>query len=170
MHRTSLMQAQKFQAFAQDVLAVWMIVKGARRSRNSCAVTSALFIEWPHNSTRHLSNLLNAVMLKWAYFHIKCSANSNFTSLMNRFKQNLVFFPAVNVLMFLYCYMLCVWHLGVEMEVIDICSVNNGGCAHECKQSASEPICFCHKGYRLLADGRSCEGLCQSKVLGISAS
>ena len=44
------------------------------------------------------------------------------------------------------------------MEVIDSCATNNGGCDHECKHGVGGPICSCHKGYMLQADGRTCEG------------
>ena len=44
------------------------------------------------------------------------------------------------------------------MEVIDSCATNNGGCDHDCKHGVGGPICSCHKGYMLQADGRTCEG------------
>ena len=48
---------------------------------------------------------------------------------------------------------------GIEMEVIDHCSENNGGCAHECTHgTGSAAICSCHKGYQLMLNGKTCEG------------
>lgn len=44
------------------------------------------------------------------------------------------------------------------MEVIDTCESNNGGCDHDCRQVTSGTVCFCHVGYQLLANGRSCAG------------
>ena len=52
-----------------------------------------------------------------------------------------------------------VWFVSaIEMEVIDSCATNNGGCDHDCKHGVGGPICSCHKGYMLQADGRTCEG------------
>ncbi|EHB18837.1 Thrombomodulin [Heterocephalus glaber] len=39
------------------------------------------------------------------------------------------------------------------------CSVENGGCEHECNQSAGEPSCLCPHEAMLQADGRSCAAL-----------
>uniref|UniRef100_A0A3B3WK18 Uncharacterized protein n=1 Tax=Poecilia mexicana TaxID=48701 RepID=A0A3B3WK18_9TELE len=37
------------------------------------------------------------------------------------------------------------------------CSVNNGGCAHFCKTERRRPVCYCAAGYKVGADGKSCE-------------
>ncbi len=44
------------------------------------------------------------------------------------------------------------------MEVIDSCATSNGGCDHICRHGVGGPVCSCHRGYQLQADGRSCEG------------
>lgn len=38
------------------------------------------------------------------------------------------------------------------------CNVNNGGCAQKCQMVRGMVQCTCHTGYRLLEDGRSCQG------------
>ena len=45
------------------------------------------------------------------------------------------------------------------MEVIDSCATSNGGCDHVCRHGVGGPVCACHRGYQLQADGRSCEGI-----------
>ena len=45
------------------------------------------------------------------------------------------------------------------MEVIDSCATSNGGCDHICRHGVGGPVCSCHRGYQLQADGRSCEGM-----------
>jgi len=49
---------------------------------------------------------------------------------------------------------------GIEMEVIDRCAVDNGGCEHECRHvgTGNDVICSCHAGYRLQANMASCAG------------
>uniref|UniRef100_A0A3B3UMX4 Coagulation factor IX n=1 Tax=Poecilia latipinna TaxID=48699 RepID=A0A3B3UMX4_9TELE len=37
------------------------------------------------------------------------------------------------------------------------CSVNNGGCAHFCTTERRRPVCYCAAGYKVGADGKSCE-------------
>ena len=49
--------------------------------------------------------------------------------------------------------------IGIEMEVIDSCATSNGGCDHVCRHGVGGPVCACHRGYQLQADGRSCEGI-----------
>ena len=44
------------------------------------------------------------------------------------------------------------------MQVIDSCATSNGGCDHLCRHGVGGPVCSCHQGYQLQADGRSCEG------------
>ena len=46
----------------------------------------------------------------------------------------------------------------IELEVIDSCAINNGGCAHKCSHGNDGAICRCRKGYFLQADEKSCAG------------
>ena len=43
--------------------------------------------------------------------------------------------------------------------VKDDCAVSNGGCSQVCNPSPYEYLCSCEKGYRLLPDGKTCEGI-----------
>ena len=47
----------------------------------------------------------------------------------------------------------------IELEVIDSCAINNGGCAHKCSHGNDGSICTCRKGYFLQADEKSCAGI-----------
>ncbi|KAM4845760.1 endosialin [Thomomys bottae] len=40
------------------------------------------------------------------------------------------------------------------------CGPDNGGCEHECVEEAGRASCRCAEGFRLAADGRSCEDPC----------
>uniref|UniRef100_A0A3B3WJY5 Coagulation factor IX n=1 Tax=Poecilia mexicana TaxID=48701 RepID=A0A3B3WJY5_9TELE len=46
---------------------------------------------------------------------------------------------------------------GKNCEICKRCSVNNGGCAHFCKTERRRPVCYCAAGYKVGADGKSCE-------------
>lgn len=48
---------------------------------------------------------------------------------------------------------------GIEMEVIDKCETDNGGCEHDCRYVDGHAMCFCQSGYRLEADQTSCIGI-----------
>ena len=41
---------------------------------------------------------------------------------------------------------------------INECSTNNGGCQQRCINTDGTHHCDCNSGYRLLSDGRTCEG------------
>ena len=41
---------------------------------------------------------------------------------------------------------------------IDECVVNQGGCAHNCTNKAGSFECSCRDGWKLNADGKSCDG------------
>ena len=41
----------------------------------------------------------------------------------------------------------------------DECSVNNGGCEHECINSPASFECRCDNGFVLASDGKSCNGM-----------
>ena len=59
-----------------------------------------------------------------------------------------------------HCSLLsCVCDIAVQMEVIDSCTVNNGGCDQQCTHGRHGPICSCHYGYVLLSDRTSCQGI-----------
>lgn len=69
-------------------------------------------------------------------------------------------------LRWLRCLTVCKWrslspwrHVsGIEMEIVNSCENNNGGCSHHCQHSASGPICSCNQGYQLDHDLRTCIG------------
>lgn len=50
--------------------------------------------------------------------------------------------------------------VGVELEPVDSCAINNGGCAHSCRHGDGGPVCSCRKGYILQIDKKSCLGRC----------
>ncbi|XP_055853298.1 dorsal-ventral patterning protein tolloid [Episyrphus balteatus] len=48
---------------------------------------------------------------------------------------------------------------------IDECSVNNGGCHHECQNTIGSYVCFCRNGYTLHENGHDCkEGECKYEI------
>lgn len=47
---------------------------------------------------------------------------------------------------------------GIEMEIVNSCENNNGGCSHHCQHSNSGPVCACNHGYRLDDDLKTCVG------------
>lgn len=47
---------------------------------------------------------------------------------------------------------------GIEMEIVDSCQKDNGGCSHGCEHTATGPRCSCHDGYVLSSDGKACTG------------
>lgn len=47
---------------------------------------------------------------------------------------------------------------GIEMEIVNSCENNNGGCSHHCQHSTSGPVCSCNQGYQLDHDLRTCVG------------
>ncbi|XP_065086137.1 protein tolkin-like [Ochlerotatus camptorhynchus] len=48
---------------------------------------------------------------------------------------------------------------------VDECSVNNGGCHHECKNTVGSYECFCRNGYILHDNGHDCkEGGCKFEI------
>lgn len=66
----------------------------------------------------------------------------------------------------LRCVTACKWRslspwrrvLGIEMEIVNSCENNNGGCSHHCQHSTSGPVCSCNQGYQLDHDLRTCVG------------
>lgn len=38
------------------------------------------------------------------------------------------------------------------------CNQNNGGCSQKCQMARGLVHCTCHTGYRLMDDGRACQG------------
>jgi len=42
---------------------------------------------------------------------------------------------------------------------IDECQSNNGGCDHFCKNTVGSFDCSCRKGFKLLTDEKSCQGM-----------
>lgn len=48
---------------------------------------------------------------------------------------------------------------------IDECTINNGGCQHECRNTIGSYLCSCHNGYMLSDNGHDCrEGGCKYEV------
>ncbi|XP_061399860.1 protein tolkin [Musca vetustissima] len=48
---------------------------------------------------------------------------------------------------------------------IDECSINNGGCQHECRNTIGSYVCSCHNGYSLHENGHDCkEGECKHEI------
>ena len=50
---------------------------------------------------------------------------------------------------------------------INECLVNNGGCQHDCLDKDIGHECRCRIGFKLAADGKSCEDLDDCKEFGI---
>lgn len=40
----------------------------------------------------------------------------------------------------------------------DECKINNGGCQHFCTDTPGSYTCSCKPGYKLMSNGRSCQG------------
>ncbi|KAK2105723.1 hypothetical protein P7K49_015237 [Saguinus oedipus] len=49
---------------------------------------------------------------------------------------------------------------GIEMEIVNSCEANNGGCSHGCSHTSAGPLCTCPRGYELDSDQRTCIGVC----------
>lgn len=47
---------------------------------------------------------------------------------------------------------------GIEMEIVNSCEKNNGGCSHHCEHTTNGPLCSCNHGYRLQQDRKTCVG------------
>lgn len=66
----------------------------------------------------------------------------------------------------LKCLTVCKWRSlspwrrvsGIEMEIVNSCENNNGGCSHHCQHSTSGPVCSCNQGHQLDHDLRTCVG------------
>lgn len=59
------------------------------------------------------------------------------------------------------CILTSFWFIspqGIEMEIVDSCQDNNGGCSHHCEHTTAGPRCSCDDGYRLDFDGKTCAG------------
>lgn len=50
---------------------------------------------------------------------------------------------------------------------IDECQSNNGGCDHFCKNTVGSFDCSCRKGFKLLTDERSCQGMCTGEAIKV---
>lgn len=47
---------------------------------------------------------------------------------------------------------------GIEMEIVNSCEKNNGGCSHHCEHTTNGPLCSCNQGYQLDQDRKTCVG------------
>ena len=47
---------------------------------------------------------------------------------------------------------------GIEMEVVNSCALQRGGCDHHCTHTPEGPLCSCNLGYQLQADRKTCRG------------
>lgn len=59
------------------------------------------------------------------------------------------------------CFLTSFWFIsppGIEMEIVDSCQENNGGCSHHCEHTIAGPRCSCDEGYHLDFDGKTCSG------------
>lgn len=52
---------------------------------------------------------------------------------------------------------------------IDECQTRNGGCDHFCKNTVGSFDCSCKKGFKLLTDEKSCQGMCWNIAVLCSA-
>lgn len=48
--------------------------------------------------------------------------------------------------------------VGVELELVDSCVINNGGCVYSCRYEDGGVVCFCRKGYIFQIDRKFCLG------------
>lgn len=53
----------------------------------------------------------------------------------------------------------------VVVTDIDECQSNNGGCDHFCKNTVGSFDCSCRKGFKLLTDEKSCQGMCTGETM-----
>ncbi|KAG7226079.1 hypothetical protein INR49_018689 [Caranx melampygus] len=44
----------------------------------------------------------------------------------------------------------------IEMEIVNSCEKNNGGCSHHCEHTTNGPLCSCNHGYQLDQDRKTC--------------
>lgn len=63
-------------------------------------------------------------------------------------------------LMIQHCvtFILILTYPGIEMEIVNSCETNNGGCSHHCEHTTNGPLCSCNHGYRLDQDRKTCIG------------
>ena len=54
-------------------------------------------------------------------------------------------------------YLVCFLYASFLLD-IDECSVNKGGCQHNCINTPGSLVCKCDDGYYLDADKKSCQG------------
>lgn len=47
---------------------------------------------------------------------------------------------------------------GIEIEIVNSCEKNNGGCSHHCEHTTNGPLCSCNHGYQLDQDRKTCVG------------
>jgi len=94
------------------------------------------------------------------------NVNANLTYSSNTAWVRTLWVPSTSVVVVVIVVTLC-WYV----EVRSGCSVNNGGCAHECVddgQSGYFYTCRCHKGFTLQDDGKSCAGQYRPTVVRLS--
>lgn len=84
----------------------------------------------------------------------------------SQFKSHLIINPWVKhsditcgfLLLVLTQVLISLWTEGIEMEIVNSCEKNNGGCSHHCRHSTTGPVCSCNHGYRLDDDLKTCVG------------
>lgn len=54
----------------------------------------------------------------------------------------------------------CLFWKGIELEIVNICEKNNGGCSHHCEPAIGGAHCSCNHGHQLDTDGKTCIGNC----------
>jgi len=50
--------------------------------------------------------------------------------------------------------------VGFEIEIVNSCDSDNGGCSHHCRHGTLGPVCSCNQGYQLAEDLKTCLGEC----------
>lgn len=66
--------------------------------------------------------------------------------------------PCVPALFSTVAVVLVLFTPGIEMEIVNSCEKNNGGCSHHCEHTTNGPLCSCNHGYQLDQDGKTCVG------------
>ncbi|EHB13216.1 hypothetical protein GW7_11589 [Heterocephalus glaber] len=58
----------------------------------------------------------------------------------------------------------CLFWKGIELEIVNSCEKNNGGCSHHCEHEIGGPHCSCNHGHQLDSDKKTCIDLdeCES--------
>lgn len=61
-------------------------------------------------------------------------------------------------LTYIHTFLFACFKKGIELEIVNSCEKNNGGCSHHCEHTVGGPHCFCDQGYHLDLDEKTCIG------------